>query len=111
MSCGQGQAGRAPPRPGGPVEDLRPLRVPVMGEVVRPGIYEVDRKDGVLVALAAAGGFTEFAHRDRIHVLRNKVPFGESAPKRIRFDYGALSRGERAAAGFRLRDGDVVVVD
>jgi polysaccharide export outer membrane protein len=93
------------------LEDLGPLRIPVMGEVARPGIYEVDRKSGVLVALAAAGGFTEFAHRERIHVLRYQLPVGEQAPKRIRLDYGALVRGERAAASFRLRDGDVVVVD
>ncbi|MCM2333910.1 MAG: polysaccharide export protein [Anaeromyxobacteraceae bacterium] len=93
------------------LEELRPLRVPVMGEVVRPGVYELDRKAGVLVALASAGGFSEFAHRDRIHVLRYQVPLGAPAPLRIRFDYEALARGERAPAAFRLRDGDVVVVD
>jgi polysaccharide export outer membrane protein len=92
------------------LEELHPLRVPVMGEVTRPGIYEVDRKAGVLVALAAAGGFNEFARRDQVYVLRYQLPLGERPPKRIRFDYGALTRGERAAA-FRLRDGDVVVVD
>lgn len=93
------------------LEELRPLRVPVMGEVARPGVYELDRKAGVLVALASAGGFSEFAHRDRVHVLRYQVPLGAPAPLRIRFDYAALARGERAAAAFRLRDGDVVVVD
>jgi len=93
------------------LEELRPLRIPVMGEVVHPGVFELDRKAGVLVALAAAGGFTEFAHRDRVHVLRYQVPLGAPAPLRVRFDYAALARGERAAASFRLRDGDVVVVD
>ncbi|MBL0275934.1 MAG: polysaccharide biosynthesis/export family protein [Anaeromyxobacter sp.] len=93
------------------LEDLRPLRIPVTGEVARPGIYEVDRKTGVLAALAAAGGLGEFARRDAVHVLRYQVPLGEVAPARIRFGYQALLRGERPAAAFRLREGDVVVVE
>lgn len=93
------------------LEDLRPLRIPVTGEVANPGIYEVDRKSGVLAALAAAGGLGEFARRDAVHVLRYQVALGEVAPARIRLGYQALLRGERPAAAFRLREGDVVVVE
>lgn len=93
------------------LDEVHPLRVPVTGEVARPGIYELDRRGGVLAALAAAGGFTEFAHRDAVHVLRYQLPLGERVPLRIRFSYQALARGERPAAAFRLRDGDVLVVE
>lgn len=93
------------------VDEVHPLRVPVTGEVARPGVYELDRRGGVLAALAAAGGFSEFAHRDAVHVLRYQLPLGERAPLRIRFTYRALARGERPAASFRLRDGDVLVVE
>lgn len=93
------------------VEELRPLRVSVTGEVTKPGVYELDRGAGVLSALAAAGSFTEFAHRDRIYVLRRSVTTADPAPTRIRFRYEALTGGERPAASFQLQPGDVVVVE
>lgn len=93
------------------VEEQRPLRVSVTGEVAKPGVYEIDRGGGVLSALAAAGGFTEFAHRDRIFVLRYGLSPSDPSPTRIRFRYEALTGGERLAAGFRLQAGDVVVVE
>ncbi len=93
------------------VEELRPFRVSVTGEVARPGVYELERGAGVLSALAAAGSFTEFAHRDRIFVLRRGLKPGDPTPTRIRFRYDALTQGERAAAGFQLQSGDVVVVE
>ncbi len=93
------------------VEELRPFRVSVTGEVVRPGVYELERGAGVLSALAAAGSFTEFAHKDRIFVLRRGITPGDPAPTRIRFRYDALTQGERPASGFQLQAGDVVVVE
>lgn len=93
------------------VEEQRPLRISVTGEVAKPGVYELDRGAGVLSALAAAGGFTEFAHRDRIFVLRYGLSPSDPAPTRIRFRYESLKGGERLAAGFRLQASDVVVVE
>jgi len=88
------------------VEESRPLAVPVLGEVIHPGQYNLEKGAGVLDALAAAGGFTEFAHRDRIFVLRRE-------PKlvRIRSTFEALSRGQGRAITFRLQPRDAVVVE
>jgi polysaccharide biosynthesis/export protein len=88
------------------VAEARPLVVPVLGEVAHPGQYTLEKGAGVLDALAAGGGFTEFAHRDRIFVLRRQ-------PKlmRIRTTFEALSRGQGKATAFRLQPGDVVVVE
>jgi polysaccharide export outer membrane protein len=91
------------------VEEVRPLRISVLGEVTHPGQYELDRGAGVLAALAAAGGLTDYAHRDSIFVIRN--PPDAKAPARIRFRYQALAGAESRAASFRLRPGDVVVVE
>jgi polysaccharide biosynthesis/export protein len=88
------------------VEETRPLAVPVLGEVAHPGQYPLERGAGVLEALAAAGGFTDYAHRDRIFVLRR-----EQTLVRIRFTFEALSRGQGRAASFRLKAGDAVVVE
>jgi polysaccharide biosynthesis/export protein len=88
------------------LEEPRPFSVPVMGEVVRPGPYVLEQSAGVLHALAAAGGLGEYAHRDRIFVIRQKP-----APARIRFTYEALTTAVGKAAAFRLQSGDVVVVE
>lgn len=83
-----------------------PVRVNVVGEVKTPGIYELTRERGVLPALAAAGWLTEFAHRDRIFVLR-----AGASDQRIRFAAAELTSAEPHSARFRLRDGDVVIVE
>jgi polysaccharide export outer membrane protein len=88
------------------VEESRQLQVSVLGEVTKPGLLQLESGAGVLQALAGASGMTEFAHRDRIFVLRN-----DDAPQRIRFSYEMLSRGGARASTFRLRTGDVVVVE
>ncbi|HWT85727.1 MAG TPA: polysaccharide biosynthesis/export family protein [Myxococcales bacterium] len=88
------------------VEETRPIAVPVLGEVAHPGQYNLEKGAGVLDALAAAGGFTDFAHRDRIFVLRR-----QPALVRIRCTFEALSRGQGRAIAFRLQPGDAVVVE
>jgi polysaccharide export outer membrane protein len=88
------------------LEERAPLRVSILGEVARPGLHPLDPDAGLAQALASAGGFTEFAHRDRIYVVR-RAP----TPARIRFRYDALVRARGRAADFRLRPNDVIVVE
>jgi polysaccharide biosynthesis/export protein len=80
--------------------------VSVLGEVHTPDRYEMSHGDGVLQALARAGGLTEFARPDRIYVVR-KYP----ARARIRFRYADLVGGLGKNADFELLDGDVIVVE
>jgi hypothetical protein len=55
---------------------------------------------------------TDYAHRDRIFVLRSgHWADGHPEPARIRFRFASLTRGERPGATFQLRAGDVVVVE
>jgi polysaccharide export outer membrane protein len=94
------------------LEETRPLRISVIGEVAKPGVYQFDeRGTGVLNALAAAGGMTPFAHEDRIFVLRPNYWVEKQRPARIRFSFAALTHGEGRGATFLLRPGDVVVVE
>ena len=73
-----------------------------------PGIYSLEAGGGLLQALAAAGGFTTFARQD-LFVLR--VSKDADKPQRIRFDYQTLVRAEGKGPLFRLRPGDVVIVE
>lgn len=91
------------------LEESRPVIVSVVGEVVRPGVVTLEAGAGVLQALAASGGLTDFAHRDGLFVLR-KMP-SSTAPRRLRFTWEILSRGEGPAARFTLLPGDVVIAE
>jgi polysaccharide export outer membrane protein len=88
------------------IEERAPLRVAVLGEVARPGMFALEPGAGVAEALASAGGLTEFAHRDRVYVVR-RTP----APVRIRLRYQDVSGGTAKAAQLRLRPSDVIVVE
>ena len=87
------------------VQDVRFFKVSVIGEVAKPGRFELKSRATVLDMLAQAGGFKDFASRARIVVLR---PEGKSM-KRIPFNYNkAISDGQ--TDNFYLRPGDIVVV-
>jgi polysaccharide export outer membrane protein len=85
------------------VSDVRSFKVSVMGEVARPGRLELRSWTTVLDALALAGGFTQFAGRSRIVILR---PEGTTM-KKIPFNYNKLT-GEQE--NFYLHSGDIVLV-
>ncbi|AKU89845.1 polysaccharide biosynthesis/export family protein [Vulgatibacter incomptus] len=85
------------------------LDVSVVGEVTTTGVYAIHNPAGVLHAIAAAGGLTQFADRDSIFVLRRLSP--AIPPTRIRFRYRDLTSGGTRAADFLLQSGDVVVVE
>lgn len=90
------------------VEEARPAMVYVGGEVTRPSAYPIESCSGVLQALVTAGGLTVNARSDLIFVLRDN---GASNPSRIRFTYDALVGLHGRAHEFRLRPGDVVIVE
>ena len=88
------------------VEESSPLSISVLGEVSKPGLQPLQYDAGVADALAAAGGLTPFADKDRIFVVRTRPE-----PVRIHFTYDALTRAIGRAASFRLKAGDVVIVE
>lgn len=88
------------------IEESAVSSISVLGEVVRPGRFAVRDVPTVLTAISSAAGLTEFAHRDRIFVLR-----GGAQPVRIRFTYAQLMRGDDVSRGFRLEPGDAVIVE
>lgn len=88
------------------VEARSPLKIAVLGEVMRPGLYELDPGAGLAQALASAGGLSPFAHKDRLFVVRRG-----REPVRIRFTFDALAGVSGRASSFRLKAADVVVVE
>jgi polysaccharide biosynthesis/export protein len=86
------------------VSEIRSIKVSVIGEVAKPGRYDLKSSATVLDVLALAGGFTPYASRSKITILR---PDG-GATKRIPFNYNKVSAAEQD--NFYVRNGDVVLV-
>lgn len=89
------------------IDEARPLSVSILGQVGTPGLHDLTPGAGVAQALAAAGGLKDFAKRDRIFVVRNEG----AQPLRIRMTWDNITAGLGVAGNFRLRTGDVVVVE
>jgi polysaccharide export outer membrane protein len=88
------------------VQEVAPVSVSVLGQVAQPGVHDLASGAGVAEALAVAGGLRDFAHKDRIYLLRSSA-----SPARIRMTYEAVTAGLGRAGRLRLRTGDVLVVE
>src|SRR5262249_1993816 len=86
------------------VIDIRSFKISIMGEVAKPGRYELKGWATVLDALALAGGFTQFASRSRIVILH----YDGKTMKRIPINYNKVAAGEQE--NFYLRNGDIILV-
>ena len=87
------------------VKEVRSPQVSVLGEVRKPGRYRIAQSSTVLDAIALGGGFTDYAHRNKVVVLRN----GKGSVQRIEVDVDRMVR--RGEIPLVLRPGDTVYVD
>ena len=67
------------------VKEVNSTKVSVLGEVKNPGMYKILNKATILDAIALAGGFTEWAKRDKVTLIRNG-PTGESQRYNLNID-------------------------
>jgi len=87
------------------VNDVKSFKVSVMGEVLKPARYELKSRTSVLDVLALAGGFTQFASRTRVVVLRQE---GEKRV-RIPFNYNRVTN-DSVEEDLYLKPNDIVIV-
>jgi polysaccharide export outer membrane protein len=88
------------------VTQVNSKRVSVVGEVNRNGPQMLAVNSRVVDAIAAAGGFTTYANRRKVKIIR-QTPEGEVA---FRFNYNAYQSGNAPGTNVRLQPGDIVVV-
>jgi polysaccharide export outer membrane protein len=81
-------------------------RVYVIGEVNRPGEYQLSQPITVLQALSIAGGLTPFAGTGGIRILRTSADEQMS----IAFDYDAVAADGEMQKNIFLEAGDTVIV-
>jgi polysaccharide export outer membrane protein len=92
------------------VKEVNSYYVYVMGEVGKPGKYQLKSHATVLQALAVANGFTVYAAKNKMQVIRNvQTEDGTLREIRIPARYDDLISGH-GIGNFVLKTGDVVVV-
>jgi polysaccharide export outer membrane protein len=93
------------------VKEVNSYNVYVLGEVAKPGKYQLKSHTTVLQAIAMAGGFTLYASKNKMQVVRNRVN-GDGRPQEIRIParYDDLVSGKGELGNFILKAADIVVV-
>ena len=88
------------------VKETNSLKIYVLGEVMRPGEFKLNSYTDVLQALSLAGGFTVYANRSTIHIIRKE---GDKKIK-ISFNYNEVVAGKNLNQNIPLKPGDIIVV-
>jgi len=89
------------------VSEIKSRTFNVVGRVSKAGSFELVKPTTVLDAIAAAGGFQEFARLTKIYVLRRDVA---SQARVLPFNYKQVIKGRRIEENVQLHPGDTVVV-
>jgi polysaccharide biosynthesis/export protein len=88
------------------VTEINSRRVYLTGEIARPGALPLLPNMTVLQAISSGGGFTQFAKRKNIYVLRNEGGRQVKHP----FNYMEVVKGKNEEQNILLLPGDVIVV-
>lgn len=86
------------------VLNFRTTRVYVLGEVAKPGMYELIKRNNLLDAIGAAGGYTKDAAKKKVFIIRE----GNKKNKPIQVDLLKLLREGDMTQNYVLGEGDVV---
>lgn len=93
------------------VKELNSYSVYVMGEVAKPGKFQLKSYVTVLQAISMAGGFTEYAKKNKLQVVRIKFNGNHKLHEsHIPIRYEELVAGKSESGNIILLSGDTVVV-
>lgn len=78
----------------------------ILGEVAKTGEYQLIKKLTILQAFALAGGFTEWASKNEIILLRNE----NGIEKIIRVNYKNIIKGKDLSQNVNIKVNDTIIV-
>lgn len=78
----------------------------ILGEVVNTGEYDLAKELTVLQAFALAGGFTEWASKKEIILLRSE----DDKEKIIRVNYKNIVKGKDLSQNIKIMNDDTIIV-
>ena len=88
------------------VREIRSRKIYIIGEVGKPGTFQLGSDMTVLQALGEAGGFVEGAKKNDVVIVR-KDGNGE---RRFKFSYDDVVKGKNLAQNIKLVPGDTIIV-
>jgi len=89
------------------VQQINSQKFNILGMVSKPGSYSLTTSSTVLDAIAAAGGFRDFAKQKSIYVLRRNPNGTES---RLPFNYKDVVKGKNPDQNVKLQPNDTIVI-
>ena len=93
------------------VKEVNSYFVYVLGEVTKPGKYPLKSYATVLQGVSLAGGFTPFASKIKMHVVRDvEDNTGAKREFRIPVGFDDLRAGKGPVGNFVLKSGDIIVI-
>lgn len=87
------------------ITKFRTTRIYVLGEVVRPGMYEIEKQHNLLDAIGIAGGYTKDAAKKKVFILGKDQSNQPQEANLLKL----LQRGDMTQ-NYVLHDGDTVVL-
>ena len=78
----------------------------VLGEVINTGEYPINKNITVIQAIAMAGGFTEWASRKNIILMRKE----DGKEKNYRINYNDIIKAKDLSQNLELKSGDTIIV-
>lgn len=90
------------------VDQVNSYKVYILGEVVNPGAYQINRRTTILQAIALAGGFNQFASKNKMVLIREHAVDGEKKLL-VKFD-DIVDPNARLKINHELRPGDTIFV-
>lgn len=88
------------------VKSYASQRYYILGEIAKTGVYELTKNLTVLQAFALAGGFTEWASKKEILVVRNE----DGEKKIIRVNYKNIIKGKDLDQNILIKANDTIIV-
>ena len=88
------------------VKEIRSRKVYIIGEVGKPGTFQLASEMTVLQAIGEAGGFIEGADKGDVIIVRNEG----GKERRFKFNYNDVIKGKNPAQNIRLIPGDTIIV-
>lgn len=89
------------------VQTVNSYKVFILGQVQSPGSYALKSRTTVLQALSLAGGFSQFASKNKIVLIRKRP---DGLDEKIQVKFNDLVYDEQSRANEFLRPGDTIFV-
>jgi len=93
------------------VKEINSYNVFVLGEVSKPGKYQLKSYTTILQAISIAGGFTPYASKNKLQIVRH-ITNGNGGWREVRLamPYDDLVKGQADPEYLMIKSGDTIVV-